>query len=153
MMDVTHGLPKVFHIYSPSRGKGNSCLNAFAGDEKRRYRETRDAHKPTVVTNAVRMTTGRLSVRSGPESHEESCAKTRPASRPCTKRPMIPGEGSLIRPCTSVLAPNNAVLIMESDMKKGSARRQAGGPHTMTKKVREGKVATQRKSTDGLVCI
>lgn len=119
---VTHGLPGFYNVYSPCRSKANPRLCALWTIVSKRgeTQEMHDAHNPTIVTNTVRETMKRLSVCSGIESHEENCARTRPASRPCTKRPTMPGERACLKLGTSALVPSDTVLIVdESDMIDG----------------------------------
>ena len=57
---------------------------------------------------------------SGIESHEESCARTRPVSRPCTKRPTMPEERACLKFGMPGVVPGDIVLIAdESDVTDG----------------------------------
>jgi hypothetical protein len=95
--DECHALIVVVQIaprISSRQKQSKSPPESFADDQEEKIgekQEIHDAYNPTAVTNTVRVTTRRLSVHSGKESHEESCARTRPISRPCTKRPTMPG--------------------------------------------------------------
>lgn len=127
-MDITHGLPRFCHVHSPCRCKANPRLCALRTIVSKRgeTQETHHAHNPRIVTNTVREMMKRLSVCSGAESHEESCARTRPVSRPCTKRPTMPGERVCLKLGTSAVVPSNTAVLMadELDMTDGEEARE-----------------------------
>jgi hypothetical protein len=126
MMGATHWLPEFFHVCSQSRGKANPCLQALPTIRSKETERNKrhDAHNPTAVTNTVRVTTRGPSVHSGKESHEESCARTRPLSRPCTKRPTMPGL-SVARRLGESAPVSNESRVDELYMAKGFVRRWA----------------------------
>ena len=125
-LGVTHGLPRFCYVYLPCRGKANPRLCALRTIVSKRgeTQETHNAHNPTVVTNTVRQIMKRLSVCSGAESHEESCARTRPVSRPCTKRPTMPGERVCLKLGTSAVVPRALPMADELDMTDGEEVRE-----------------------------